>query len=190
MTPTSTSIGRVAVLLLAALVVVTGCAHHRALQPPPRLIRADALVREGQFIEARKLYQAVHDSVPQTRHGADAAYGLAYLNVFYVHPVPDYSQASAAFRSFVEEYAEDERCDDVRTWIRVLDTIGTLEAQNEENTQRLRTIIEHYADQQEEASHDYEQLLDSVKGCYSVKDSLNTRIRLLEEVIEEIENAR
>ena len=178
-----------AVLPVVLCLLAPGCAHRRALQLPPRLTAAARLLNEGQYIEARTLYTAVRDSLPGTPAGAEAQYGLAYLNVFYRHPAPAWERALEEFERFAADYPEHERAGEVSTWIRVLSSIQSLEEQNEANRERLEDIVQSSQSAKSRQEGSYEVLLESVKDCYRLKDSLNTSIRLLEEVIETIEKA-
>lgn len=170
------------------LALVVGCAHRTAVEPVSPLVNADALMREGQFVRARKRYTALRDSLVGTPFGAEAQYGLAYLNVFFRHPVPDWDQALAEFERFVEEYPDHELAGEARTWVRLLAARHALEEENQRMTEQLEAAVGPGQSVRNLATAGgYEILLESVRRCYDEKDSLLSRIRLLEEVIETIE---
>ena len=179
------------VVLIAVLTLPWGCAHRRAVAPPPRLVAAHSLMDEGQFVSARKFYSAVRDSLAGTPAGAEAQYGLAYLNVFYRHPAPDWEKAVAEFERFSDEYPDDERIDEVKAWIRVLTELTTLQHEQADNAARLKELVEKREPSVRAFSRSggYDVLLESVNHCYEERDSLLSRIKLLEDVIETIESS-
>ncbi|MBD3243698.1 MAG: hypothetical protein GF331_24115 [Chitinivibrionales bacterium] len=176
-------------VLTCVLMLAAGCAHRTVLEPVSPLAEPDSLLHEGQFVRARKRYITLRDSLAGTPPGARAQYGLAYLNVFFRHPVPDWDQALAEFERFVEHYPEHELTDEARTWIRLLAARHALEEENHRKTAQLESAVGRSQSVRDlAASGGYDVLLDSVRRCYAEKDSLLSRIKLLEEVIETIEN--
>jgi TolA-binding protein len=88
-----------------------------------RLFRhAAALLENGDFEQAHKVYTAFLAKFPDHEFADDAAYRLAYLHVFTAEKNPyfGYQQAQDAFERFIEKYPESNYTQACRNWLALL----------------------------------------------------------------------
>ena len=171
-------------LFACCLVMMCGCAahtHSRKTAPSPALV-ARELMGQGQLDSARAVLRTVRDDRIGTPEGAEAQYLLAYLEVFYNNPSPDWQHAIDEFKRLVADYPGGEREVEANSWIRLLSAYAYRAPARADTTapggSGVRQLVGTGADS---------KLIETVQRCYTEKDSLKNRIRLLEEVIETIE---
>lgn len=115
-------------------------------QPPAPLFgssmaEADSLFAYGNFQDAKTVYEKIrNDHAPGSDEARDAHYRIAYIDVFYKNPYADWNSALTEFKSFVSLYSDDPRIDEVRSWIRILNTIKSFETEYRKTSHQVERL--------------------------------------------------
>jgi hypothetical protein len=136
--------------------------------------------------QTREELCGVRDSLKGTEQGAQAQYALGYLNVFYAAETPQYDSALVEFRRFVAEYPKHDGVGLARTWVRVLESLANGDRERGQ-CDSLSADISWQVKMTKALRDSTEILRRDFQRVTTESDSLRTRIRLLEEVIEAIE---
>lgn len=175
-----------ALALATSLPLLAGCAAHSSTRKaaPSAAMAAERMMHNGQLDSARAILTLACDSLAGTPAGADAQYLLAYMEVFYGNASPNWRSATTGFKRFVTENPGHPREAEANSWIRLLSAYqyrSPTKVQSD-TTEAPSIGVRSLAGTAAEG-----KLLEAIQRCYTEKDSLKTRIRLLEDVIETIE---
>jgi outer membrane protein assembly factor BamD (BamD/ComL family) len=155
------------------------------------LAEADSLFRAGNYEYAKVKYDKVRTVKPSSSAAKTAQYYLGYINIYYENPFASWEAALREFKLFVSKYPDDQRVDEVNSWIRLLvvmqsfkkDYIGTtteLEELHKEKLEKSEAV-------QSKPSVDVRVLTESLRNCFQVRDSLNKKSKDLENFIIDLE---
>jgi len=152
---------------------------------------ADSLLAVRDFEGARRAYARARDSLAGTPAGSRAQYALAYLNVFYRNPSPDWDSAQQEFQRFVDAYPRSDSAEQANSWIRLLAALRAGEELNEQNGERLKEVLQRQTSvRQLVQGSNFDVLLDALRRCLGERDSLGAKVNVLEDVIQKIEKSR
>lgn len=150
------------------------------------LTTADSLFDIGSYEYAKLKYAKIRDEYSNTTTGAKAQFFLGYINVYYENPFADYSAALREFQLYQTWYPDGSRIETVNNWIRILTIMKDFDKQYHGKNNKL----EQLKIQQDSIYQNYEELQDALLQCESRNDTLRSRIRILEGLIEEIDQLR
>jgi outer membrane protein assembly factor BamD (BamD/ComL family) len=178
---------------LAALAAafLAGCSSQMVTFDSKLLIEADSLYRSGNYEYAKTRYAKVRSEFPTSRAGAQAQYMLGYINLYYDNPFASWDAALKEFKTFAAQYPNHELIPQVNSWIRMLVVLQSFKRQYDVSSAEVSSLEKELLDKQQ-SSHPqkieakYEVLMEAVQRCYADKDSLASRIRVLEEVIDKL----
>ncbi len=172
------------------MLAVGGCAPYQVRQRIARVAEIDTLICQGETESASKRARVLVDSLAGTPEGAEAAYRLLYLKVFYDQPMPDRGRALEAMRRFAARYPRHPRACEARAWIRLLTNADSLIEHGQARIEELRVLVHRDSVETEKLTGERDALVDSVGTCRAARDSLTMRMQLLEDVIETISRNR
>jgi hypothetical protein len=181
---------RCAYLASAALAIWAGCSSQMVTFDAKMLMEADSLYRSGNFEYAKTRYTKVHSEFPTSRSGAQAQYMLGYLNIYYDNPFANWDAALKEFKTFAAQYPDHELIPQVNSWIRLLVVLQSFKRQYDISSAEVTSLGKQLEDKQsnrpQKIEAKYEVLMEAVQRCYTEKDSLTGKIRVLEEVIDKL----
>jgi tetratricopeptide (TPR) repeat protein len=174
---------------LTATTVLVSCASQSFTYADKLLMEADSLFQAGNYEYAKIRYTKLRDEYPNTRAGARAQYNLGYLNVYYDNPFASWEGALREFKRFASLHPDHKLIEEVNSWIRLLVVLRSFKRQYEGSTRELKELQTRPfpPKRKKEEDESYDVLLEAVRKCYSEKDTLLNKIRVLEDVISEIE---
>ena len=93
--------------------------------------RADALLEQAKYGEARRLLNAFWEKYPASPYADDAAYRLAYMKTIADsrNPFFDYAEANKDFRIFSEQFPRSAYLSACNNWQKILNLYLELNAQ-------------------------------------------------------------
>lgn len=152
------------------------------------LWEADSLFRAGNYEYAKIRYTKLRDEHPNTKVAERAQYYLGYVNVYYENPFANWEAALREFKLFASSYPDNDLIGEVNSWIRLLVVLQSFKQQYDTKNDRLQDLVNRQnVTKQQSSEASYDALLDAVRKCYAEKDSLNGKVKVLNEVIERIE---
>jgi len=175
---------------LAALTAAGCAAHGRVVTYDQQLLReADSLFLTGNYEYAKIRYTKLRDDFANTGAGSRAQFNLGYINVFYENPFANWEAALREFKTFAEQYPNHELIEEVNSWIRILVVLQSFKREYEMTTGTISDLRKKAiaVPKPTGPSASYEILYEAVNRCYSERDSLGQKIRILEDVIRKIE---
>jgi hypothetical protein len=178
-------------LALSALMVLAGCAGQMITYDQKLLMEADSLFKMGNYEYAKIRYTKLHTDYPNTKFGAKAQYNLGFINIYYDNPFANWEAALREFKTFAAQYPSHELIPEVNSWIRLLVVLQSFKRQYDVSSAEVGSLENELKNRQNQPTQRkieprYEVLMEAVQKCYIDKDSLSTRIRVLEEVIDKI----
>ena len=180
--------------MAAALVLLAGCAA-RSIIPSYEvklLTEADSLFRTGNFEYAKVRYAKLRNEYPHSNEGSRAQYNLGYINVYYDNPFSNWDNALREFKIFAAMYPDHPLIPEVNSWIRMLLVLQSVNRQYDIADAEVASLEKELAKAKQDSlkptrvDSKYDVLMEAVQRCYAEKDSLGSRIRVLEEVIDKI----
>lgn len=173
---------------LTVAAILVSCASQSFTHADKLLLEADSLFRAGNYEYAKIRYTKLRDEFPKTRAGTRAQYKLGYLNVYYDNPFASWEGALREFKRFAALHPNHELIEEVNSWIRLLVVLRSFKRQYEGSTRELKELqTRPFKPKRKEKDESYDVLLEAVRKCYTEKDTLLRKIRVLEDVISEIE---
>ncbi|HID39734.1 MAG TPA: tetratricopeptide repeat protein [Calditrichaeota bacterium] len=93
--------------------------------------RADALLEQGKYVEARRLLNAFWEKYPVSPYADDAAYRLAYMKTINDsrNPFFDYAEALRDFRNFNGQFPHSAYLSACNNWQKILNLYFDLNTQ-------------------------------------------------------------
>lgn len=154
-------------------------------------MEADSLFKSGSYDDASRRFSKIG---PTSEYGPKAQYYQGFINIYYNNPSADWETALVEFRKFAATYPTSDLLPQVNSWIRILVVLQTFKREYGATQMDLKTLQKKPPPQpvprQNVSDQNYNILLESVSRCYTDKDSLVNKIKILEEVIEKIERKR
>jgi outer membrane protein assembly factor BamD (BamD/ComL family) len=184
--------GALTVAALAGLALLAGCAGEMVTFEQKLLLEADSLFHAGNYEYAKVRYTKLRTEYPNTKSGARAQYDLAYLNIYFDNPYANPEAALKEFKAFATQYPDNELVPEVNSWIRLLVVVQSFRRQYDISSSEVDALEKELKAKRNEAGAPqkigarYETLMEAVQRCYVEKDSLASRIRILEDVIDKI----
>lgn len=148
-----------------------------------QLIAADSMYRYGNYEIAKMKYTKVRDNCTNPDLAAYAQYRLGYIHIYYDNPFANYEAALREFKRFASMYPKDKKIELVHNWIRMLTALKNFAGDHYRKSENLKKMQMTEKD----ISKNYASLRNAYQGCETVRDSLITRIKILEGVIEELD---
>ncbi|MDD5674603.1 MAG: outer membrane protein assembly factor BamD [Chitinivibrionales bacterium] len=177
-------------LLAAAPLPLLHCAGQSKLNmvtyDQQLLGEAERAFGQKRFSDAAKLYAQIRDSYGKTQSASVAQYKLGLLYLFYDNPDADWKAALVEFKRFASSYPQDDRIDEVNSWIRVLVAMESFEAQFELNSARIRAL----KNRRNTASENTDAMMEALQHCIMEKDSLSRQVTKLENLIQVLEKTK
>jgi septal ring factor EnvC (AmiA/AmiB activator) len=109
---------------------------------------------------------------------------MGFVNIYFDNPEADWSAALKAFRLFQKQYGDDQKIEEVNTWVRILVTMESFAAQYGESSARIQKLKTKTI----EKSESVEQLREEFLRCSFEKDSLALEKNALVQKIKELES--
>jgi outer membrane protein assembly factor BamD (BamD/ComL family) len=147
-----------------------------------QVAEADSLFRTGNYELAKLKFAKLRDAYTNPIVDAHAQYYLGYINIYYENPFADYDAALREFRIFASEFPNDERIELVNNWIRMLTAMQNYDTHFHNKVDKLKEVESKQVD----ISKNYSTLQDAYLNCEALRDSLVSRIRILDGVIEKL----
>ncbi len=150
------------------------------------LVQADSLFDAGSYEYAKLKYAKIRDEYQNTATGARAQFSMGYLNIYFENPFADYSAALREFKLYQARYPQGDQIEVVNNWIRILTVLRDFDKQFHGKTNELTK----FQIRQDSIFQTNEKLQETLIQCESRNDTLKSRIRILEGLIEEIDQLR
>ncbi|MBN1309224.1 MAG: hypothetical protein JXA18_14970 [Chitinispirillaceae bacterium] len=180
-------VGTVAAFVLFSF----GCGGKYVTYEQQLLGEADSLFRAGNYEYAKVKFNKVRTVKPASSAARTAQYYLGFINVYYENPFASWEAALREFKLFVSMYPDDARVSEVNSWIKLLVVMQSFKKEYLGTTDRLEELqsrkIEKKAVQTRPSTANIDALTESLRGCYQVRDSLNQKIKDLENFIIDLE---
>lgn len=178
-------------LALSALIALAGCATRMVTYEQKLLMEADSLFKMGNYEYAKIRYTKLHTDYPNSIFGAKAQYNLGFINIYYDNPFANWEAALREFKTFAAQYPNHDLIPQVNSWIRLLVVLQSFKRQYDVSSAEVGSLEKELKNRQKQPKQEkiearYEVLMEAVQRCYIDKDSLSSRIRVLEEVIDKI----
>jgi outer membrane protein assembly factor BamD (BamD/ComL family) len=175
----------------AAVALLAGCSSQMVTFETKLLVEADSLFRNGNFEYAKARYAKVHAEFPNSHSGAQAQYMLGYLNLYYDNPFASWDASLKEFKTFAAQYPDNELIPQVNSWIRLLVVLQSFKRQYDISQAEVASLEKELQDKRQSSNpHQieakYEVLMEALQRSDNEKDSLASRIRVLEEVIDKL----
>ena len=174
----------------AFLWMFTGCGGKYMVYEQKLLQEADSLFKERNYEYAKVKFDKVRTLKPNSPAARTAQYYLGYINIYYENPFASWEAALREFKLFVSKYPDDSRVDEVNSWIRMLvvlqsfkkDYLGTTSELRELQKKSIEDVQAH-----EKPEVNVNAIMESLRNCQSVRDSLNKKSKDLENFILDLE---
>lgn len=178
-------------ILTVTILWLTGCSAKFIGYEQQLLIDADSLFRVGHFEFAKIKYQKIRDQKPQSAAARTAQYYLGYINVYYENSLGSWEAALREFKRFASLYPDDERIDEVNSWIKLLLAMQLFKKSYQSSIIETETLENELS--AKNAVSDKKRLIDvdalneSLRSCSQAKDSLQKKTKELENLILELD---
>jgi outer membrane protein assembly factor BamD (BamD/ComL family) len=172
---------------MAFLLACAGPAQLFATGKSNVLAQADSLFDSGKFNEATAAYQKVCAAIPRSAAARTALIAIAYSNVFYKNPNGNWNAALEAFNLFNTSYPHDNRISEVRSWIRVLSVIKSIDNELELATHQVKRLAQDKNAAQESKRYYLDSIAGILKDATKSRDSLFKKNQDLENTIIDLE---
>lgn len=127
------------IVLIAAIILLSGCATGRFATEPERQFQEAAVsVKEKRYKEAASLYKKILADATDPALAADALYELGLVYAHQDNPQRDYAQTVQTFEQFIRRYPDSNRVGEAQAWIAALKTVQELKKEND----KLKESIE------------------------------------------------
>ncbi len=166
-----------------AFLLFPGCAGELATTSRRSLSSADSLAATGDYLHAKRAYNRILQSRPNTSLAEDAQYQLGYLSIFYENPFADWEVALAEFKKYKEKYPMGRHIDKVNTWLSVLHALQSYNAGYHTQVDQAEKLISKRSTEKRRIVG----LADSVLRCEHERDSLRRALYGLENKLREYE---
>ncbi len=167
--------------LLFALISTLFCSSQKLLiqddKTKPIFTEADKHFLNGEYEKAEKKYQEILKSTRQKSVNALAQYKLGYLYIYFNNPASNYAEALKHFKLFLTIDNKHPYAKRAKNWIKILTELTELQghyATDKELLDRLKA-------KQSKADRLHVTLKDSLDNVMILKDTLQNRIKVLEE---------
>ncbi|MBN1982414.1 MAG: hypothetical protein JW795_12850 [Chitinivibrionales bacterium] len=168
--------------LMSVSCVRSTVAMKRVNSPKSTATLADSLFKTGNYEKALSMYTWIRDSSRLVQEKAAAHYNIAYISLYYNNPKLNFDAALAEFNQFQKLYPSHPRIHDANTFIKILTLLKKSQSDLYGHTDKLKKI----EDDQKNIASNLTTLHNAYSNCDSVKDSLMSRIKVLEKAIEKL----
>lgn len=179
-------------LLVTGFILLSGCTAKMVTYEQQQLNDADSLFRVGHFEFAKIRYQDIVKSFPGSSAARSAQYKLGYINVYFENNLGSWEAALREFKNFASLYPDDDRIDEVNSWIQLLLAMELFKKNYNASIDKTRSLETELNAKDAEAftgrrSVDVNALNESLRSCTLVKDSLQRKTKELENLILELD---
>jgi outer membrane protein assembly factor BamD (BamD/ComL family) len=181
-------------IAIVTIIVFTllGCGGKMLTYEQQLLGQADSLFHAGNYEYAKFRFDKIRTLSPGSPAARIAQYYLGYLNVYHENDLGRVDAALREFKQFVTLYPNDERIDEVYSWIKILtalqknekeyigttDSIASLKAQKTKSDKAVKSLV---------PVDSIAALNDVIRKCNHVRDSLSRKNKELENFIVDLE---
>jgi len=153
---------------------------------------ADSLFRVGHFEFAKIRYQDIVKSNPNSSAARTAQYNLGYINVYFENNLGSWEAALREFKKFASLYPDDDRIDEVNSWIQLLLAMELFKKNYNASIDKTKILETELTAKDAEALAekppvDVNALNESLRSCTLAKDSLQKKTKELENLILELD---
>jgi outer membrane protein assembly factor BamD (BamD/ComL family) len=178
-------------ILTITFLLLIGCSAKFVGYEQQLLSDADSLFRVGHFEFAKIRYQKIRELKPKSTAARTAQYYLGYINVYYENSLGNWEAALREFKLFASLYPDDERIDEVNSWIKLLLAMQLFKKNYQSSMKETKTL-ENELSAKEAASFEnppvnVDALNESLRNCSLARDSLQKKTKDLENLILELE---
>ncbi|NLG16728.1 MAG: hypothetical protein GX556_05290 [Fibrobacter sp.] len=177
------------IILLLSLIM--GCAAKVVTFEQLMLFEADSLFRAGNYEYAKVKYSKIQGSRPESDEAKKAQYYLGLINIYYDNPFANWEMALQEFKKFASLYPNDFRIGEVNSWIRLLVVMQSFKKEYRGTADKLEQLAkskEMEASQPQQPRRlNIDMITESLRNCYSDRDSLTRKSKELENFILDLE---